>query len=675
MNRLGSIGWALLLPLLAPVANAVPQPQVLDDFGQAAWDGRPNGWEAVGLGATAKLTHQAEDPGSMRVEYTFASPQGVVYLLTRARLRGLPFNIEVTVKGNNGRELIGILVEEGISGKIHELRSNDPLVQQGWATRAIEPKQAGVQLQTLPGGGGLRVLGLTLRQSPGGPASGTIDFSELVAMCEVKAEQAAMVDIVCGRPDGIFAPGEDPRPELLVCAVSGERQDLQVRYTVTDGDGNQVGQGSDAAQIGPGRSKRVPVKFTPRGSFGFFKVEATATAGRSERHATARFCLVPAVPAGDGRQIGVVWRPDAAAPWQDVLLLKGLQRAGVGAARIELSWEDTERSRGQRSWQAFDQALATAKLAGLPLLVAVVDPPAWAISGGRTELGAPLAAFVTEAAGRAGEQAIGWELLREPNSRRYWPPEPQPFAYRQILGAVRQAVKARQPNAIVLNGALRGLEHGFAGTLITGADDPLDGLGLTTPPPARAFPFLDEARPSVGLAASLTDYRSWLKATGRPYIAPWLIAIGVRTSPLEESKQGQAAELSRAAILAGAAGGKLFWHTALDGDETEDRYGLVRRNLEPKPAVAALAAVAARTYGAKFLGSPEGRSDPLYVFSSPAGFVAASWSEAGRGTLSASGEATGYDGWGNPTGGGSARLGHLPAFLVGKGVTSLLAGR
>ena len=441
-----------------------------------------------------------------------------------------------------------------------------------------------------------------------------------------------------------------------------------------DGDGNRVGQGNETAQIGPGRSKRFPVQFSPRGPFGFYKVEATAKTGASERHATARFCQVPAVPAGDGRQIGVLWRPDPDVPWQDVQLLTALQRAGVGAARVELSWQDTERSRGQRSWLAFDQVVATAKQAAMPLLVAVVDPPGWAISAGRAELGTPLAAFVTDAAGHAGDQAIGWELLREPNTQRYWPPAPQPFAYRQVVAAVRQALKAQHPNAVVLNGALRGLEHGFAGTLITGADDPIDSLGLTTPPPTRAFPFLDETRPSVGLAATLTDYRTWLKDTGRPYLAPWLIGIGVRTSPIEESKQGQAAEVARAAILAAAAGGRLFWHTAKDGDETDDRYGLMRRNLEPKPAVAALAAVAAKTYGAKYLGSPEGRRDVVYVFSSPGGFVAAGWSESGSGTLSVTGEAEGFNGWGSPAG-TSVSLGNLPGFLVGKGVTGLLTAR
>jgi len=672
MNRLGWVGWALLL-LLPPAAMAVPQPQVLDDFGQAAWDGRPNGWSALGMGATAKVTHQAGEDGSMKVEYNFASPQGGIYLLTRARLRGEPFNLELTVKGT-GKELLGILVEEAISGTIHELRSSDPLAEAGWVTRAIEPKQAGLKFATLPGGGGLRMLGLTLRQGPGGSASGSIEVSEIVAACEVTAEQAAMVDIFCGRADGIFAPGEDPKPELMVTAVSGERQDFQVSYTVTDGDGNRVGQGNETAQIGPGRAKRFPVSYSPRGPYGFFKVEATARAGASERHATARFCRVPAVPEGDGRQIGAAWRPDPAVPWQDVQLLTALRRAGVGAVRVELSWQDTERSRGQRSWQAFDQVLATAKQANMPLLVAVVDPPGWAISAGRTELGTPLAAFVTEAAGRAGDQAMGWELLQEPNNARFWPPEPQPFAYRQLVATVRQSLQAQRPNAVVVNGALRGLEHGFAGSLITGSDDPIDHLGLSTPPPMRAFPFLDEDRPSVGLAATLADYRQWLKDTGRPYIAPWLIKIGVRTSPIEESKQGQAAELARAALLASAGGGKLFWHTAKDGDDTDDRYGLMRRNLEPKPAVAALAAVASKTYGAKFLGSPASRRDPVFVFSSSGGFIAAGWSDSGTGTLSVTGEVEGFNGWANPTG-TSVSLGNLPGFLVGKGVTALLAAR
>ena len=674
MKRLGLVGLALLLLLLPHRAGAAPQPQVIDDFGSASWDGRPNGWEALGFGATAKVSHLAEAPAAMRVEYTFNQPQGVVYLLGRSRLRGLPFNIEMTLRSNDGRELVGVLLEDGISGKIYEVRSKDALTQEGWVTRAIEPKQEGVELQTLPGGGGLRILGLTVRQSPGGPASGTIDFDELLASCEVTPEQAAMIDIITGRQDGVFAPNEEPRPELMVTAVAGERQNFQVSYTVTDGDGNQVGQGNETADVGPGRSQRIPVKYTPRKPYGFFKIEAAAKAAKSERHATARICQVPEVPAGDGRQIGVVWRPDSAAPWHDVLLLQALQRAGIGAARVELSWQDTEKSRGQRSWPAFDQVIATARMAGVPLLVAVVDPPGWAVSGGRADLAAPLTSFVTDAVTHAGDQAIGWELLREPNNPRYWPPEPQPFAYRMMLQTVGAAIQAKQPQAIILNGALRGFEHGFTGTLVTGSDDPVTAVGLSTPPPARAFPFLDQARPSDGLVVMLTDYRDWLKNTGRPYVAPWLVNIGVRTSPLEESKQGQAAELERAAILASAAGGRLFWHTAKDGDESDDRYGLMRRNLEPKPAVAALAAVAARTYGAKFLGSPAGQSNPLYVFSTPQGFVAASWSNS-RGTLSASGDAAGYDGWGNGTNSGSAPLGSLPAYLVGKGVTSLLAGR
>ncbi|MCC7492221.1 MAG: hypothetical protein IT204_07755 [Fimbriimonadaceae bacterium] len=655
------------LGLWVQAVMAVPQPQVIDNFA-GGWNGRPAGWELVGFGAEGTLRQVAEAPGFLALSYRFSEPGGVLYLLRRARLREVPWGLEVTVRSQGAKgELLGSLVREAASGRVHEFRADPPLRETGWATRAIEPKLPAdggkKEWETLEGGGGLRFEGFTLRQGPGGAAEGTVEFDEVNAQCDVEPNQEAMVDILPARLDGLFTTAETPQVELAVCAVNGQRTRLDVNWTVTDGSGGTVGSGQQQVDGVTGTLTRVPVTFTPAAGGGFYTVKATARTARSERHATARVAQVPEVPTTPGRFLAVDVEPSGAAEaWFDVLTLRALQRAGAGWARYLLKWSSVDPTQGRGNWAAFEQLVRVSRAVGLPLWVRVSDPPGWALRGDASAALSGYRQFVAEAQRRAAGQVAIWEIWREPNNGRYWPPDPQPFGFRSLLGEVTRGFG--EPAPVVINGGLRGFDAGFAGALLfPPAVVPQIAYGV--PQSRHAFPFVPgEKRPSELADKLLSDHRAWLAGSGRSYTPAWLTDVGVRTSPVEESKTGQAVELARCAILAKAYGGQMAWHAALDGDDPLARFGLLRRTLEPKPALAAFAAVAAALHGAKYLGSPAG-NPKAWVFTGPAGFVAAGWQglynpggAKARGVYGQEGEG------GQPSG--------APLYLSGAAVAKLL---
>ncbi len=673
MKRSWSVVGMLLLTVAGAPLRAAQQTQVLDEFGSPAADGRPMGWEALGFGAEATITHDANAPGSMKVSYRFTDRNGVIYLLSRCRLRCAPFNFEFTAKGDKGNEVVGLLLREAVSGKVRELPAT-PLNETGWATRTIDLKlPAGEKLETLAGGGGLRVDGLTVRKGPGTPDQGTLLFSELLMNADVTPAQAAMIDLVCGRWDGLFMGDEEPRVEALVCSLSTDRASLDVSYTVTDSEGRSVGQGSPKAPVQPGQAARIPIKFTPRGKYGFFKVTASVKQGASQRYATARFGVVPTVPDGDGRNAHIEVTPHRMQrePWFDVMLLRTLKRAGAASAQIPLNWNELEPTRGRRNWADLDYWVGLSKQAGLPLSLVAWDPPRWLRDQGTEQLVTAFKAFCSDAKRRAGDQVVAWEVWRRPDNSRFWPPEPQPMGFRQLLQDTGELLRGGR--ATVVSGGLDKFDRGYVASLLTGGL-PADSLGFAAPEARKAFPFLNKAdTPSADVFEAVVGYEKWLAETGRTPVPVSVVGGGVRTSPLEESKLGQAVELARCAALARGHGGQFSWQTAIDGDDERDRYGLIRRDLTPKAGLVALAAYAAMTHGGKALG--RSKSDPpLYVLQAPSGFLGVGLGQAGSARFSVSGEVKVFDFWGNPLSSNSASTTGPPLYFSGAGLARMVGG-
>ncbi len=662
-----------LLSLLAGRALAVPAPQVLDNFATPAPDGRPAGWDLVTIGAEAEVKQVAGDKRVMRISYRLTQADGVVVALCRLRLRQKPWNFELTARCDGGGQVVGLLVRDGVSGQLYECKADSPLKETGWAIRAITPtflkdgKEA--KVDTLEGGGGLRVEGLTIRQGPGGKDQGALDFSNLVANHELNPKQVGMIDIIPGRLDGLFVGDETPKPELIVNGISNEAVNATIEYQVTDAGERNVGRGNTTVKTSSGEATRLPVEFNPPEPFGYYTVRASVSAGGGKRYATARFARLPAVPDA-GRLVGVTVRAPEVRndAWYDLQMYRMLQRAGVACVRYELRWAEVEPQQGQRNWAPFDRVLQLAKQVGLPVVVSACDPPGWALAGGLGAVGTGFIAFVGEAAQHGGDQVMGWDFWRAPNVGRFWPPEPQPFAYRALLDRLARTVRGGGRKTEVANGGLLGFERGFAAVLVYGDTPGIDHLGLAVTRSRHAFPHLTgDQRPSEQMLKSLRAYREWATATQRPFPAPWLSGAAVRTSAVSESLSGQAVELARCAALARGYGGLLFWNEALDGTDPNERYGLIRRNLEAKPGLVAIAGITALTAGAKPVGSAKS-ANPVLVMTGPQGFVGVGW---GSGFRAPEG-CNSYNLWGSPNG---AVAGDAPVIFTGAAAVKALAGR
>lgn len=671
---------AALLTLLSAPLCAAPQPQVLDDLTQAGPNGLAAGWDVVAFGAEVQTQHLAERPSSLKVSYKYTARDGVIYLLRRARLRTRPWNLELTVKGDGGGQLLGVLLRDSVDGEIFEYQAKEPLTETSWATRTIEPRTAAAtagvgnqQLDALQGGGGIRLAAVVIRRGPRTKPEGVLQIGEIVALCDVAASQATMIDIVGSRYDDLYDGGDQPQYELLVNCLDPRGATVDVNYDVTDAAGGKCGSGRQQVKLGPGESNRVPVRFQPRAKYGHFTVTAAAKAGNSTRHATARFVVIPSVPVGPGRRIGcrVDQHPGPAQQWLDYQLFRALQRSGVAFAKLQLAWAELEPSRGRYVWTTVDHFLDCSKQSGLPLFIQVVDSPSWAMRDNPPVDQEALAKMLSELARRVGDRCLGWEIWRQPNTVRYWPPEPQPYRFRVLLERATAALRAGGSQAPVISGEIQQFEPGFAGTLYSGPQYAVDHLGFGLRVPRFGFPLPEGTkRPSTEAVEMVAELRQWIEQTNRTYVAPWFLDVGVRTSPLDGSDLGQAVELARCAAAAVGAGGMMSWHAGRDGDDRSDRYGLFRRTLEPKPAVATLAAASAALYDTAYLGTPQVPNANVWVLKAPDGFLAVGFANKGNQVLPLTGvKAT--DVWGNALS-GSIRVGDAPIYASGVGVAKLL---
>lgn len=149
------------------------------------------------------------------------------------------------------------------------------------------------------------------------------------------------------------------------------------------------------------------------------------------------------------------WRPEVAS--RDVQMIR---EAGFGWVKVNFGWRDIEgAAKGHFDWSRTDYIVKIAGEAGLDLVVRVDHQPAWA--GGGFPLNGPpdnpqdLADFLTALATRYKGRIRAYEVWNEPNLAREWGgKEPDPGAYVKLLKQAYSAIKAADPNAIVISAGL-----------------------------------------------------------------------------------------------------------------------------------------------------------------------------------------------------------------------------
>ncbi len=135
---------------------------------------------------------------------------------------------------------------------------------------------------------------------------------------------------------------------------------------------------------------------------------------------------------------------------------------GFNWVKHQVVWKDFERTKGEIDWSKLDSVVDSCHAAGLNILLSVVKAPDWARPA-TTDLsvdGPPahpedMANFMAAMAERYKGKVQAYEIWNEQNLHYEWGNEPLDASrYVQLLAACYQAIKAKDPNAIVVSGAL-----------------------------------------------------------------------------------------------------------------------------------------------------------------------------------------------------------------------------
>ncbi|MHC4178531.1 MAG: endonuclease/exonuclease/phosphatase family protein, partial [Planctomycetota bacterium] len=356
--------------------------------------------------------------------------------------------------------------------------------------------------------------------------------------------------------------------------------------------------------------------------------------------------------------------------------LKLMRSAGIGWVRTDFDWSGVERQTGAWRFDHLDETVAWAEAAGVRILPILDYDVPWARPAHK-HLDKWLE-YVRRVVTRYKDRIKCWEVWNEPDLEGFWKDKPNPADYAKLLKATHETIKRIDPELIVLHGGVSGIPWPYLeGVYAAGGKESFDVLNVH---PYR-YPATPERRP---LYDDLIRLRRLMEKHGDADKPIWITEMGW---PTHQGRRGvnelqQSQMLARSYLLALQAGvDAVFWYEfqAPEGkpDYNEHHFGIVHRDLSPKPAYTALATLTrARPAGSKVL-KRAWRSDNLHYpsWQRPDGKTAwALWTagEAKNLELSLSGKPIeAFDHLGNPlevdVSSGQLRLsvGQSPTYLIG----------
>ncbi|NPV08694.1 MAG: cellulase family glycosylhydrolase [Anaerolineae bacterium] len=144
---------------------------------------------------------------------------------------------------------------------------------------------------------------------------------------------------------------------------------------------------------------------------------------------------------------------------QVMAMIRGM---GFNWVKQQIEWKLFEPSKGDYQWGAIDEVVDAANAAGINVLLSVVKAPAWARPPGAdlSVEGPPanpqdFADFLGAMAARYRGRVRAYEVWNEQNLHYEWGNEPiDPGRYVELLKHCYAAIKANDPGALVISGAL-----------------------------------------------------------------------------------------------------------------------------------------------------------------------------------------------------------------------------
>ena len=297
---------------------------------------------------------------------------------------------------------------------------------------------------------------------------------------------------------------------------------------------------------------------------------------------------------------------------------------GVGWVRLFMDWSDAQPEPGtfnEGYIAAYKADVAGYRARGAKVLIVVTSSPAWA-SGSPSTIAPPVnpadyATFVNHVAAAMPEVAA-WEIWNEADDNLFWLNGPNAPHYAAILKAAYPAIKAANPNAMVVSTGMVGNDGDFLTQLYAnGAQGSFDAVGVHTDTACLIAPpdsFYRELDGRVG-RYSFTGYREVhyvMTQNGDGAKPIWMTELGWATSSTAPNgcREGSEAGKKPGGVTAAVQAKNLTdayaclaadpfvtvatWFSLQDrpgGTADNAHLGLIRADGTAKPAYAALKAV------------------------------------------------------------------------------------
>ena len=304
---------------------------------------------------------------------------------------------------------------------------------------------------------------------------------------------------------------------------------------------------------------------------------------------------------------------------------------GFRFIRMDLLWEDTERSKGTYDWTAYDELTSNLEKRGLrAIYILCYSNPLYEdtvsfkeTDSGRElkDIGSPQHAESIEAFARWSAAAakhfrgknIIWEIWNEPNVS-YWRPVPDVSLYNALALATAKAVKEADPDARIIGPATSKIPMTFIGAfLASGILDYIDGVSVH---PYRDYSLSPEtaAREYDQLRKLIDRYAPAGKKDIPMISSEWGYASA--TKGVSVKKQAEYAVRMQLANLMNGIPLSIWYDWKNDGDNPDDfehNCGTVTSALHPKPAYDALRTLNFQLKGFTFSKRIDLKNDNDYV--------------------------------------------------------------
>lgn len=298
--------------------------------------------------------------------------------------------------------------------------------------------------------------------------------------------------------------------------------------------------------------------------------------------------------------------------------------AGIHWTREEFHWEWIEPERGVQdadTLERYDHAVQSLRNKNISILGLLAYDAPWsagangpATAAEREDYGRFAASMVE----RYRDSVQYWEVWNEPNLDHFWPPSADPAAYAELLKVAHTAIKQADPTAKVVGCATSGVDLDFIRAVLdAGGGACMDVLSI--------HPYSgDESTDAASERQDIRKLRILLAERGLG-LPLWVSEVGFQTSDGGVSEQDQGGLLARTYLTLFAEGMDVvinydFVNDGTDPDDGEQNFGVLYRDLSPKPAYDALATTALTLAGAQFERSVDlGPFVEAFAFSLPDG--------------------------------------------------------